>query len=103
MVYNTNQNKEIVNKVCDVLNANKNAVVCVCYGTAMLFKNSQDAKRYFKECILCSDGCEQERYTTIYFKIDDGWRVADDDADNIEQSDQLIGATEIDKKFISVG
>ena len=38
---------------------------CVCYNTLNVFKNKENAKKFFSECFYSSEGCEHERYGNI--------------------------------------
>lgn len=98
MVYNTtDNNKELVKQVSRELEMNNKIVVCVCYGIATMFKTRTDAKRFFKQAIRDCEGCERERYMAVYDKLDEGWRVADDDFDNFDEPNQLLTARQVTK------
>jgi hypothetical protein len=47
-------------------------VICKCYGKEQEFKNIEEAKAFFLECMMCSEGAERERYTEIYSQLEEG-------------------------------
>lgn len=55
----------------------KDLVEITCYGQKEVLERKEALKK-FKEGILCSEGSEQERYTTIYFELLDGLKVVSD-------------------------
>lgn len=42
-----------------------NNIYAICYDTLYVFKNMNDAKKFFLFCANCSEGAEHERYTNI--------------------------------------
>ena len=49
-----------------------NKVVCKVYGTEKEFKSRKEAMRFFLEGMMCSEGAERERYTSIYCQLEEG-------------------------------
>lgn len=100
MVYNTNSNnKELVKQIARNLELNDKIVVCVCYRTATMYKSRTEAKRFFKQGIRECEGSERERYMAIYDKLEEGWRVVDDDFDNWDEENQLLSAIKIENSL----
>lgn len=54
-------------------------VTTVCYGQQRVWPSRKAAMDFFEEGILSSEGSEQERYVTIYFKLKNGSDYATDD------------------------
>lgn len=44
-------------------------VYVACYNTLHIFKNKENAKKFFTECFYCSEGCEHERYANILIDL----------------------------------
>ena len=44
----------------------------VCYGKLKEFKSVKQAKDYYLECMMCSEGAEHSRYAQIYRQLHDG-------------------------------
>lgn len=44
-------------------------VKTTCYGTTKEWNNIEEAKNFFFNCMLCSEGSEQSRYTSIYMQL----------------------------------
>lgn len=48
---------------------NSNSVEVICYGTLTRFKSKKIAREFFLECMLCSEGSENARYSKILGQI----------------------------------
>lgn len=55
------------------------SVTTVCYGESRHWESREEAKAFFLDCMMASEGSEQQRYTTIYSKLCEGFAVCDDD------------------------
>ena len=55
-------------------------VTTVCYGQRREWPSRKEAMDFFEEGILGSEGSEQERYVTIYFKLKNGATEASDES-----------------------
>ena len=53
-------------------------VEITCYGSTRKYKR-YDAMREFKEGIYSSDGSERDRYEYIYFQLEDGATIINDE------------------------
>ena len=49
-----------------------------CYGQWKHYTSRKKAMNFFLEGMRCCEGCEQERYTTIYCALADGKRNVSD-------------------------
>ena len=47
-------------------------VICVCYGHEHKFNSTKEAKAFFLDCMMGSEGSERERYTNIYCQLEEG-------------------------------
>ena len=54
-------------------------VSVLCYGKMREFKSIKEAKDFYLECYLCSEGAEKERYAEILYQILDGKKIVYDD------------------------
>lgn len=54
-------------------------VTTVCYGQRREWPSRKEAMDFFEGGILGSEGSEQERYVTIYFKLKNGATEASDE------------------------
>lgn len=57
----------------------KEAIKTVCYGHEDIWTSRKKAMDYFREGIFCSDGSERDRYTRIYFQLQDGLNYCTDE------------------------
>ncbi|MCM1525435.1 MAG: hypothetical protein NC120_13380 [Ruminococcus sp.] len=57
---------------------NGNGVVTVCYGETREWKSREDAKKFFLEAMMNSEGSERERYSNVYFGIIMGFPICTD-------------------------
>ena len=57
--------------------------ITVCYGQKKEWTSREEAKMYFLEGMMNSDGSEQERYTMIYLKLLSGEKVCTDSEEKI--------------------
>ena len=55
-------------------------VVVTCYGKQDIMERSV-AMAFFLNCMMHSEGCEHERYETIYFQLASGVKEASDQID----------------------
>ena len=58
----------------------------VCYGKLKEFKSVKEAKDFYLECMMCSEGSEQSRYVQIYTQLCNGLTYCSDeeyDYDNL--------------------
>ena len=53
-------------------------VVTVCYGERKEWDTRDEALRFFKEGMVCSEGSERERYTNIVLALEAGEKEAFD-------------------------
>ena len=56
-------------------------VKTVCYGEERLWEDRKDAMKFFARGAAECDGCERERYMTVYMKLSEGASTASDDPD----------------------
>ena len=49
-----------------------------CYGSLSVYKNKNDALKFYNECFLLSEGAERERYASILFAINNNESIAYD-------------------------
>ena len=54
-------------------------VTTICYGERQEWKSREEAKAYFLEGMMASEGSEQNRYTTIYGQLCEGLAVCADE------------------------
>lgn len=57
-------------------------VTTVCYGNVQEWDSRSEAKRYFLEALLNSDGSERERYSNVYVKLQLGYSYCTDSVDD---------------------
>lgn len=56
----------------------KDKVVCKCYGKEKEFNSREEAKKFYWEGALCSEGSEQSRYINILADLDAGKKYCTD-------------------------
>ena len=49
-----------------------------CYGSLSVYKNKNDALKFYNECYLLSEGAERERYASILFALNNNESIAYD-------------------------
>ena len=54
----------------------------MCYGELKKFKTAEQAKNFYLECMMCSEGAEQNRYVQIYTQLCDGLKYCSDEEDD---------------------
>lgn len=54
-------------------------VVCRTYNKDQEFKTHKDAIKFFKECVMGSEGSEQSRYVTVLMQLMDGKTFCSDE------------------------
>lgn len=54
-------------------------VVVFCYNRSEVWKSRESAMKFYKECAEYCDGCEAERYSSVFFSLFDRERIAYDD------------------------
>lgn len=54
-------------------------IICKVYGSEKKFSSRKDAMRFFLECMMSSEGSEQERYTKIYCQLEEGKNYCSDE------------------------
>ena len=54
-------------------------VICSTYGREKKFKSRKDAIKFFKECVMCSEGSEQSRYVSILMQLMNGDKYCSDE------------------------
>ena len=57
------------------------SVTTVCYGQERVWDSRTEAKNYFLEVLLATEGSERERYAFIYAKLILGYDYCTDEAD----------------------
>lgn len=57
-------------------------VTTVCYGNVREWDSRSEAKRFFFEALLNSDGSERERYSNVYLKIMLGYSYCTDSVED---------------------
>lgn len=62
-----------------------NKVKITCYGKEETM-NRIDAMKFYKECMMCSEGSEHERYESIYWQLKQGALFCYDDLDDMVYS-----------------
>ena len=50
------------------------AITTICYGERQVWKNAKEAKRFFMDCVMNSEGSEQSRYVNILIGIEEGYK-----------------------------
>ena len=60
---------------------NLDSVTTVCYGEEKVWDSRKEAKDYFLEGLKATEGCERERYATIYTKLILGKNYCTDELD----------------------
>lgn len=53
-----------------------------CYGSLSVYKNKNDALKFYNECYLLSEGAERERYASILFALNNNESIAYDNFSN---------------------
>ena len=51
----------------------------ICYGKEDIWKNREDAIRFYREGVACCDGSERERYVNVLMDLLDGKAVCTDE------------------------
>lgn len=59
-------------------NMMKNKIITICYGKANIYNSRDEAKKFYLECMLASDGSEHERYSSIYQDLEQGFNLCAD-------------------------
>ena len=54
-------------------------VITICYGKKREWENREDARAFFADGVLNSEGSEQRRYATILAKLEIGMYVCSDE------------------------
>lgn len=57
-------------------------VITVCYGKEEKWDERKDARHYFLEAMMNTEGSERERYANVYFKIIRGFDYCTDSDDD---------------------
>ena len=53
-------------------------VITVCYGKEQEWESRSEARKFFLDAMMNSDGSERERYSNVYLKIVQGYSVCSD-------------------------
>lgn len=53
-------------------------IAVVCYDEIEYWHSREAAKKFYRRGIASCEGCERERYTNVYFSLDDGEDIASD-------------------------
>ena len=61
---------------------NSDEVTTVCYGKIQKWDSRSEAKRYFLDALLNTEGSERERYSNIYLKLQQGYSYCSDSNDD---------------------
>lgn len=61
---------------------NSDGVTTVCYENVQEWDSRSEAKRYFLDAMLNSDGSERERYSNVYLKIMLGYSYCTDSVED---------------------
>ena len=51
----------------------------ICYGEERVWPSRKEAMDFFWQGVCATEGSEQNRYLTIYQKLNEGWAVCSDD------------------------
>ena len=57
----------------------KEKVKITCYGKAEYWDDREKAKMFYLECMMGSEGSEQQRYTQIYLQLCEGQMECSDE------------------------
>ena len=57
------------------------AVITICYGKREEWKTRREAKEFYLQAMMGSEGSENQRYTTIYQKLSIGMKECSDEVD----------------------
>lgn len=52
--------------------------VVICYNRAEVWQSRSKAIRFYIECVYASEGCERERYTSVFLDLMNGATVCRD-------------------------
>lgn len=69
---------EDLHKLYDVMKK-KQGVTTICYGEEKVWDSREEAEAFFLQAMADSEGSEQNRYATIYTKLQMGLEVCSDD------------------------
>lgn len=58
--------------------ADSDGVTTVCYGKVQEWDDRSEARKFFLEAMMNTDGAERERYSNVYFKIIRGFDYCTD-------------------------
>ena len=58
------------------------AITVECYGELKNFNTSEEAMRFFLECMLWSEGSERSRYYQIFTQLARGLKYCSDETNN---------------------
>lgn len=73
--------EETLNKQLDEVDGEVVNIEITCYDEKSLWTNRNDAINFYKECYLCSDGHEKERYAKILSELYSGKNECSDETD----------------------
>lgn len=59
-------------------NSMQSKILTICYGKVNVYNSRNEAKKFYLECMLSSDGSEHERYSTIYQDLEQGFNLCVD-------------------------
>lgn len=69
-----------INKLKETMsNIMNDKIITICYGKANIYNSREEAKKFYLECMLASDGSEHERYSSIYQDLEQGFNLCIDD------------------------
>lgn len=57
----------------------KRKVTTVCYGQKRVWDSREEAKDFFLEAMMNSDGSEHDRYSSIYIQLQNGLDLCTDE------------------------
>ena len=58
--------------------SSKDGITTICYGEVREWNERAEARNYFLEAMMDSDGAECERYSNVYFRIIRGFDYCTD-------------------------
>lgn len=61
---------------------NPNKVTTVCNGEKRVWNDREEAKAFFLEAMMHSDGTEHDRYAGIYIQLQNGLSLCTDEEDD---------------------
>lgn len=59
-------------------NIMKNKIITICYGKTNIYESRKEAKKFYLECMLSSEGAEHDRYSSIYQDLEQGFNLCVD-------------------------